>query len=106
MGVLDRLEVTEAGGACTFCVHVVPRSRRNAIVGVHEKALRVRLQAPPVEGKANEALQALLADRLGVSKSHVQIVAGQTSRRKTVRVAGVQADQVRALLSEVEEETA
>lgn len=98
MGVVNRLSVSESGGGCTFRVHVAPRSHRDAVVGLHGDALKVRLKAPPVEGQANQALQSLLADLLGVSRDDVEIVAGHTSRSKTVRVAGVQAAQVRALL--------
>ena len=62
---------------------------RNEIVGLYGDALKVRLTAPPVEGRANEALIALLPQRLGVRKSQVQIVAGTTSRRKMIRVVGL-----------------
>jgi|YNPBryBLVA2012_1023415.scaffolds.fasta_scaffold00202_4 uncharacterized protein (TIGR00251 family) len=98
MGAVGRFEVAETAGGCTFRVHVAPRSHRDAVAGLYGDALKVRLKAPPVEGQANQALQSLLADLLGVSRDNVEIVAGHTSRSKTVRVSGVRAAQVRALL--------
>jgi len=85
-------------GACTFYVRVVPRSRRDEITGLHGDALKIRLTAPPERGKANRALQEILADRLGVSRSEVEILSGHTSRQKRVRVKGVSADAVRTLV--------
>lgn len=104
MGAVGRLGVIETAAGCTFHVHVAPRSHRDAVVGLHGDALKVRLKAPPVEGQANQALQSLLADLLDVSRDDVEIVAGHTSRSKTVRVAGVRAAQVRALLKDMDDE--
>ena len=78
-------------------VHVQPRATRSEIVGLHGAALKVRLQAPPVDGAANEALVALLAERLGVARRSVRVVAGASSRAKTVEVDGTTEDAVRAL---------
>ena len=91
---MDKLKITEAEGGVTFAVRVVPRASRNGIVGVHGDALKVRVTAPPVEGRANEALIAFLAKRLGVRKSQVDIVAGATSRRKMIRVSGLSPQEV------------
>ncbi|MFQ6100675.1 MAG: DUF167 domain-containing protein [Anaerolineae bacterium] len=93
------LQVTEEKEGCTFQVRVLPRGRRDAVVGLHGDALKVRLVAPPERGKANRALQKFLAERLGVSASAVEILSGHTSRRKRVRVKGVSAASIRALLS-------
>jgi uncharacterized protein (TIGR00251 family) len=79
-------------------VHVQPRASRSEIVGLHGAALKVRLQAPPVEGAANDALVALLAERLGVPRRAVRVVAGATSRSKTVEIEGTTEVAVRALL--------
>ena len=91
-------QVTEGRGGCVFHVRVVPRARRDEVVGAHGDALKIRLTAPPVEGKANLALQKFLARRLGVSRSDVEILSGHASRQKRVRVSGVSADAVRALV--------
>ncbi|HEC34012.1 MAG TPA: YggU family protein [Chloroflexi bacterium] len=94
------LRVTEAEDGCTFGVHVVPRSRRDTVVGLYGEALKVRLAAPPVEGKANRALRVFLAGRLGVTVGAVEIISGHASRHKIVHVTGVQTAQVHALLSD------
>lgn len=93
------LQVTEGKGGCIFRVRVLPRSRRDEVAGLHGDALKIRLTAPPVRGKANRALQEFLADQLRISPSDVEILTGHTSRQKRVRVMGVSADAVRALLS-------
>ncbi len=96
---MSQLKITEAEGDMTFAVRVVPRASRNEIVGIHGDAIRIRLTAPPVEGRANEALIAFLAKRLGVRKSQVEIVAGATSRRKTICVIGLSGQEVEERLS-------
>jgi hypothetical protein len=79
---------TEPDGV-SFPVRVAPRASRDALAGVVGGALKVRLTAPPVEGAANAALVRLLAKRLGVPKGAVRVAAGQRSRRKRLRVAGL-----------------
>jgi uncharacterized protein len=76
---------------------VQPRASRSEVVGTHGAALKVRLLAPPVDGAANDALVALFAERLGVSRRDVRIVQGATSRAKVVEIDGTTADAVRAL---------
>lgn len=78
-------------------VHVQPRASRSEVVGTHGSALKVRIQAPPVEGAANDAVIELLAERLGVPRRAVRIVAGSSSRGKTVEIDGTTEDAVRAL---------
>ena len=95
---MSQLKITEAENGVTFAVRVVPRASRNEIAGVHGDALKVRLTAPPVEGRANEALIAFLAKLLSVRKSQVEIVAGGTSRRKMIRVIDLSAQEVEELL--------
>jgi uncharacterized protein (TIGR00251 family) len=72
-----------------FAVRLIPRSSSNAIDGVVNGALRIRVMAPAVEGAANAALVNLLADILGIAKRDVRIVAGAKSRQKLVVVDGV-----------------
>jgi uncharacterized protein (TIGR00251 family) len=97
--------VTNAG-AITFPVRVSPRASRNAIEGVSEGALRVRLAAPPLEGRANDALCRFLAECLNIPRSTVRIVAGERSRRKRVEVRGISLSHVLALVPDVSQETA
>jgi uncharacterized protein len=72
-------------------VRVIPRSSKNAIEW-EEGALKVRLTAPPVDGAANEALLALLSERLGLPKRDIHIVHGATGRHKTVEITGMTAE--------------
>lgn len=80
-------------GAVLVDVHVMPNAAKTQMQGLHDGALRVRLHAPPVDGKANLALQTWLAQTLGVPKSAVELVRGATARRKQLRVAASHAAQ-------------
>jgi uncharacterized protein len=71
-------------------VHVVPRARVTGVAGRHGDALKIRLAAPPVDGAANDELIRFLAERLSVPRSAVTITAGHTSRRKTVKITGIE----------------
>jgi hypothetical protein len=82
------MNVTEDDAGITFDVQVVPRASRERIGPVVGDRLKVQLTAPPVDGAANDALRATLAKALGVSRSSVTIVRGETGRKKTVRVEG------------------
>ena len=95
---MNSLPIKSVPGGVTLAVRVTPRARKSEIVGAQGDALQVKLAAPPVEGAANAALCEFLADRLGVRKSAVTIVAGRTSRQKAVHVEGVTADEARARL--------
>lgn len=75
-----------------------PRARRAEVVGERAGAIVIRVPAPPVDGKANAALCAFVAERAGVPRSRVQVVRGATSRDKVVRVEGVDAAALRAAL--------
>jgi uncharacterized protein (TIGR00251 family) len=90
--------LSEAADGVVLRLHVVPGASRPGVAGVHGDALRVRVDAPAVEGAANRALVRLLAALLGVRPSSVEVVAGATGRRKRVRVAGVAAERVRERL--------
>jgi uncharacterized protein (TIGR00251 family) len=80
-------------------VRVQPRAARAAIVGWRDGVLAVRVTAPPVDGRANRAVTALLADALGVRPSAVSVAAGERGRDKLVRVAGLAERAVRARLA-------
>ena len=86
------------GSRTTLTLHIQPGAKRTEIAGPHGDALKVRLQAPPVDGKANKALCEFIADRLGVSARHVLLAAGSTSRRKTLLMPETAPDVVRARL--------
>jgi len=81
-----------------FPVYVVPRAAKNEIVGVEGETLKVRVTAPPVKGKANEALVRLLAKTLRLRKNQVEIVAGHRARHKMVRAEGIDENAVLDLL--------
>ena len=95
---MSDVSVKDTPGGVTFPVRVTPRAHKNEIAGVQGEALKIKLAAPPVEGAANTALCEFLAEQLGVRKSAVTLVAGQTSRNKVVRVQGATADHVRTVL--------
>jgi uncharacterized protein (TIGR00251 family) len=80
-------------------IRVIPRAKRSAVAGTRGDAWLVRLQAPPVDGAANEELMTLLAEVLGVSKRAVSIVSGETSRQKRVQVIGIGAEAAHERLS-------
>lgn len=82
----------------TITVRVIPRSSRSEIVEEYEGAVKVRLTSPPVDGAANAELIKLLAKELGVSRSDIAIVSGETSKTKRLRVSGVSAEHVRTAL--------
>ncbi|HVF46011.1 MAG TPA: DUF167 domain-containing protein [Pyrinomonadaceae bacterium] len=73
----------------SFSVRVVPRASKSEVVGMHDGALKVRIAAPPVDGAANTELIRLLAKHFRVSRSDVEIVAGETSRSKRVRISSI-----------------
>ena len=84
---------------CTLTVRVHPGARKNGVTGVHAEAVRIALTTPPVDGRANEALIAFLAEALRVPRARLTIVAGLTSRAKTLRITGKSAAEVVAALN-------
>ncbi len=84
-----------------FAVRVQPRASRSGVVGELDGALKIRLAAPPVDGEANEELARVLAKLLDVSRAQIEIISGQTSKNKLVRVSGISADVCENLLSQV-----
>ncbi len=83
------LPVREAPDGISFDVLVQPRASRPRLGPIHGDRIKVAVPSPPVDGEANAAVVELIAKALGVARSAVEITAGQTSRRKTVRVRGV-----------------
>ena len=70
-------------------VYLQPRSSKNEIVGSYRDGIKVKVTAPPIEGKANEALIRFLAGELGISSSCIQILKGHHSREKTLKILGL-----------------
>jgi uncharacterized protein (TIGR00251 family) len=91
------MDITVNADSISFRVRVQPGASRDALEGSHTGALKVRLTAPPVEGRANESLRHFLAERLNLSLSAVRIVSGENSRNKRFAVAGITREQVLAL---------
>jgi uncharacterized protein (TIGR00251 family) len=84
--------------AITLKIHLQPRASRNEIDGWHGDALKVRVTAPPFEGKANKAVQKFLGDQLGIPPAQIAIIAGQRSREKVLRISGLSRAEVERAL--------
>ncbi len=93
------LRVT-ADGRITLTLHIQPGAKTTEFAGLHGDALKIRLAAPPVDGKANEALIKFVAEALKLPKSAVNLKSGQTSRRKVLEVIGGEVAQITALAAE------
>ena len=78
-------------------LHIQPRASREGVVGLHGEALKVALKAPPVDGAANAALIKFLSKKLGVRKGECELISGQSSRAKRVRVPAECLEKVKAL---------
>jgi uncharacterized protein len=86
--------IVDTSGGCVISIRVIPRARRSELAGERDSSLLIRLAAPPVEGAANDALIAFLAEFLNVPKRAVTLVSGERAREKRVRIAGRSAAQV------------
>ena len=96
---MGEIRVNEKDGAATLDIVVQPRCPREGMGPVVGDRLKVSVNAPPVEGKANAAVQRVLAESFGVPRSAVTILRGETGKRKTVRIAGVTAAVAMRLIS-------
>jgi hypothetical protein len=90
-----------ADDALEIAVHAQPGAGRTQVVGRHGDALKVRVAAPPEQGRANEALVALLATSFGVAPAKVELIAGPTSRQKRFRISGIDRDAVAQRVDEL-----
>ena len=99
---MDASFAKDVSDGCTLSVRLHPGARKNSVTGIHADALKIALTAPPVDGKANEALIAFLAEALHLPRARVALVAGATSRAKVVRITGKSAAEVAAALFPVE----
>lgn len=91
---------TRTDNGIVLSLHIQPRASREGVVGLHGEALKVALKAPPVDGAANEALIKFLSKRLGIPKSQCELISGQSSRTKRVRVPAECLERVKALAEE------
>jgi uncharacterized protein len=91
--------VSESG--CRLSIKVIPGAPRDEVAGELGDAIKVKLRAPPVDGRANAALLAFLAEKLGVHASALRLVAGETGRRKIMAVAGLTLAEARQRLLSV-----
>jgi uncharacterized protein (TIGR00251 family) len=92
------IQVDEGGGRVIFQVRVQPNAHREGIKGEWQGALRIRVAAPPTEGRANDAVVKLLAEQLKRPRTAVRIIGGARACLKRIEVQGATASQVRALL--------
>jgi len=79
-------------------LRIVPNARRSEVVGEYGDAIKIKIQAPALEGKANEALRDFLAERLQLPAGAIDLVSGQKSRDKTVAITGLSVEEARARL--------
>jgi uncharacterized protein (TIGR00251 family) len=90
--------VRDVADGCTVSVRVQPGAKKDAVMGLHGGAVKIALSAPPVDGKANEALIAFVAEKVGLPRARVSLVSGAANRSKVLRVTGKSAAEVRAAL--------
>jgi uncharacterized protein len=90
--------VKQSATGISFAVKVHPRAHKDAVTGVIGDALKLALTAPPVDGKANQAVIEFFADLFAISRSSITIASGETSRNKVIHVSGISAEQVRQKL--------
>ncbi len=91
--------LTETDQGVVLQLRIMPNAGKNMIQGIHGDALKIRIAAPPVEGKANKALRKFLAQSFALSMSRVDILAGETGRNKKVLLTGVNGETIRQILS-------
>lgn len=75
--------------SCTLAIKAIPNAPRSEVVGWLGEALKVKVHAPPVEGRANEVLCEFLADELGLPRRAITVLRGDTSRQKLLRIDGL-----------------
>lgn len=85
-------------GSCTIAVKAIPNAPQNQVVGWLGDALKVKVHAPALEGRANDELRDFLADTLGLPRRAVTVISGEKSRQKRLRIDGLDLDEIRARL--------
>jgi uncharacterized protein len=92
-------------GAVLINVWLQPRAAKSEVVGVHDDALKIKLTAPPVDGKANAELRAFLSRRLDIPAAAIALLQGSTGRRKLIEINGLSVDEVKNRLQSLTEGT-
>lgn len=95
------MQIKETSTTLSFNVLVVPKSSRNMVMGIHDGAVKIKITAPPVEGKANAMCVRFLARQLGIPRSMVTIAAGATSKKKEILVSVNDDEEGRKLLGDL-----
>lgn len=88
-------------GTVLIRVYVQPKASRNAVVGIHDGAVKIAVTSPPVDGKANQAVAVFLAKTLGVAKRDVTLNTGQSSRRKVFQITGKTMEEIRGHIESI-----
>lgn len=91
--------IAETNDGVVLSLHCQPGAKASRVVGLHDDRLKLQVQAPPLENRANEALVAWLAVQLSLPRKQIEILTGQTSRQKRVLVRGATLEQVERLLA-------
>ena len=91
--------IAETNDGVVLSLHCQPGAKASRVVGLHNDRLKLQLQAPPLENRANEALVAWLAGQLSLPRKQIEILTGHTSRQKRVSVRGTTLEQVQRLLT-------
>jgi uncharacterized protein (TIGR00251 family) len=86
---MNQTWISQSNNGVIITVHAVPRAAKDAVQGLHGDALKIRLHAPPVDGKANEALISFLSRKLNIPKSNIALKSGANQRRKILMIRGV-----------------
>lgn len=92
------LPIKETKDGVVFKIRVLPRSSKCGLVGIQEDAIKIKITASPVEGKANEECVRFIADKLGVRRSRVAIIAGHKSKKKTIAVSGLKIKDIESII--------
>jgi len=82
----------------TLRFHIVPNAKQNKVMGEHGSAIKIKLRAPALEGKANAALRSFLAEELKIAERRITLKRGQKSREKIIRIDGLSEEELRGLL--------
>jgi len=93
------LEINETKEGIVFNVRVIPRSSKSAIVGIQGDALKLRITAPPVEGKANEECIRFLSGLFGVARKQIVITGGASSKNKRIAIMGIAKSDIESVIS-------